>query len=249
MAEAQRRIDRWVADGDVEESLIFTFLNLTTLPKLPDNLKVLYCGFNKLKTLPALPNSLEELYCFKNKLTNLPALPNTLRVLKCDYNELVTLPKLPNSLVELHCNHNKLFTLPKLPDSLTLLHCRYNKLIKLPTFPDSLTDVHIGANELLPKAFNIIEYPNEDRYEDDNVFTNRIRKLQKSKTTVTNTIKSHATKKKRNVFANTTYKDLPRNVVKQIANYMDEEDLENININSLKPKKVKRGETRKLKKV
>ena len=30
---------------------------------------------------------------------------------------------------------------------------------------------------------------------------------------------------------------------------MDEEDLENININSLKPKKVKRGETRKLKKV
>jgi hypothetical protein len=42
---------------------------------------------------------------------------------------------------------------------------------------------------------------------------------------------------------------MPKNVVKQIANYMNEEDLENININSLKPRNVKRGETRKLKKV
>ena len=42
---------------------------------------------------------------------------------------------------------------------------------------------------------------------------------------------------------------MPKNVVRKIANYMNEEDLENININSLKAKNVKRGETRKLKKV
>jgi hypothetical protein len=52
MAEAQRRIDKWVTDGNVNNSLNLTHLNLTSLPELPNSVKELNCYRNKLRSLP-----------------------------------------------------------------------------------------------------------------------------------------------------------------------------------------------------
>jgi Leucine-rich repeat (LRR) protein len=290
MAEAQRRIDKWITDSNVNKSLNLSNLNLTSLPRLPGNLKELYCDNNKLTSLPRLPDSLTYLYCSDNELTSLPTLPDGLKYLNCEYNKLTTVPKLPNSLKELYCNDslvrlpklpdtlerltcssNELTTLPKLPDSLEYLNCQNNKLTTLPTLPDSLKELHCDQNKLIrlptlpDNLYNLscednnlqsMFYMTEEDYmtgeeevDDTRDYINRIRKLQKSRKNVINSLKPHITKKKRNVFANTTYTDMPKNVVKKIANYMNEEDLENINIKSLKPSNVKRNETKKLKKV
>ena len=271
--KVQKIIDKWVTDGDVDKFLDLNNLDLTSLPKLPNNLKQLNCCYNKLTKLPTLPDSLKVLFCDHNELTILPRLPDNLKILKCNKNKLKTLPILPNSLKKLDCGKNKLTSLPKLPENLEILYCGDNELTSLPKLPDSLKVLFCDHNELtilqtLPDSLTVLfceknnlpeifyrEEPNEyiDDIADERVielrYLNRIRKLQKSKTNITNTIKSHSTEKKRNVFANTTFKNMPKNVVKEIANYLNEKNLENININSLKPSNVKRGETKKLKKV
>ena len=226
MAEAQRRIDKWVTDRDDHKLLDLSYLNLKSLPTLPENLKRLRCEYNNLTTLPKLPITLTTLFCFSNELTSLPSLPNGLLILFCTHNKLTRLPSLPNGLGILYCSNNELTRLPKLPDSLEDLLCENNNL---------------------PSIFYMIEGEEEVEIGVRRNYINRIRKLQKSKKNIVNTLKSHTTEKKRNNLANRNSK-YPRNVMKSIANYMNEEDLENININSLKPKNVKRGETRKLKK-
>ena len=133
------------------------------------------------------------------------------------------------------------------PNGLGILYCSNNELTRLPKLPDSLEDL-LCENNNLPSIFYMIEGEEEVEIGVRRNYINRIRKLQKSKKNIVNTLKSHTTEKKRNNLANRNSK-YPRNVMKSIANYMDEEDLENININSLKAKNVKRGETRKLKKV
>ncbi len=81
--------------------------NLTSLPKLPNSLQILWCYDNQLTSLPELPNSLQQLICGYNQLTLLPKLPNSLEILNCSYNQLTSLPELPNSLIELYCYENQ----------------------------------------------------------------------------------------------------------------------------------------------
>ena len=217
------------------------------MPTLPNSLERLDCFSNKLISLPTLPNSLKRLDCFNNKLISLPTLPESLEMLFCNQNKLTSLPKLPNSLLNLICDHNKLRRLPNLPNSLIYLRCYNNKLTTLPNLPDGLKYLNCEDNNL-PSIYYDEEYEVNDDEEENRLmedYLNRIRKLQKLRKNIIIHIRSHATEKKRNVFANTTFKNMPKNVVKEIANYMDEEDLENININSLKPKNVKKGETKK----
>ena len=271
MARAQEAIDGWVTNGDVEAELHLNHFNLTILPRLPNNLKKLNCRMNKLISLPKLPDGLTSLDCEHNelknlpklpdsltflncadnyKLTILPKLPNGLRILVCERNLFRRLPTLPDSLDKLFCDDNKLKRLPKLPNGLNILFCNYNEISMLPTLPNSLRILRCENNNL-PSIFYIRDdevdvVPEYDLYQDvvyenEIRYIERIRKLQN----IIIPIRSHATEKKRNVFANTTFKNMPKNVVKEIANYMDEEDLENININSLKPKNVKKGETKK----
>ena len=240
MAEAQRIIDEWIAEGDVNKELDLSHLELTTLPRLPDTLEVLRCESNKLTSIPRLPSNLKNMYCSDNNLTSFTRFPKSLRILYCLHNQLTELPTLPDGLERLYCTGNELTSLPTLPNSLKVLHCNRNKLTSLPALPNSLKMFQCNNNDLPEVYYRRSNEPRDD-------FINRIRKLQKSRTNVTNSFKPHITEKKRNVFANTTFKNMPKNVVKQIANYMDEKNLENININSLKPRNVKRGETRKLK--
>ena len=107
-AEAQQVIDEWIAEGNDDDTLILNYLNLKTLPPLPNNLKDLHCAGNKLTDLPTLPDSLESLVCFDNRLRTLPKLPKSLAVLICFDNRLTTLPELPDNLETLIISDNPL---------------------------------------------------------------------------------------------------------------------------------------------
>ena len=72
--------------------------DLTSLPELPDGLKVLLCASNELTSLPELPDGLTWLSCGLNQLTNLPELPDELLILSCNQNNLTSLPVLPQNL-------------------------------------------------------------------------------------------------------------------------------------------------------
>ncbi len=97
-----------------------------------DKIDSIHCcyNYNKLTSLLKLPNSLKELYCQCNQISELPKLPNSLEDLNCSNNKLKSLPKLPNSLEILICNNNQLTELPELPNSLERLYCEINHFIK-----------------------------------------------------------------------------------------------------------------------
>lgn len=231
MRKAQQRIDAWIASGDTETTLILNDLNLNSLPPLPKNLKRLHCSDNNLTSLPALPENLTVLRINSNKLTSLPTLPNSLVILQCDNNTLTNLPTLPEHLIELYCEHNILTRLPKLPNTLTDLACYNNKLSSLPAIPNSLVTFWCYNNNL-PDVY----YQRDD--ETHEIYINRIRKLQKSRKNVTNTIKSQGTQKKRRAFGNKPHNVLPVNVKRHISKFMENTNFENIN--SLKPSNITR---------
>ncbi len=110
--------------------------NLTSLPKLPSDLKALICFKNKLRTLPELPSGLMTLMCASNNLTSLPNLPNTMTTLACDSNQLLGLPTLPLNLGTLKCNQNELKSLPAIPIYLTSLEANGNCLDENMTNPN-----------------------------------------------------------------------------------------------------------------
>lgn len=109
---------------------------LTSLPKLPFDLKALVCFRNKLNVLPVLPDGLQTLSCASNNLSFLPNLPNSIATLACDSNKISSLPSLPSALGSLKCNQNELKSLPSLPSSLSVLEANGNCLDEQMTNPN-----------------------------------------------------------------------------------------------------------------
>ena len=102
--------------------------NFNIFPKLPDNLRLLDCSYNKLSEFPEnLPDNLNDFICSYNKLVNLPVLPQSLQIL--------------------NCFHNLLVKLPEIPDNLKILTCDYNKLSVLPDFPELFDDENLGCSK------------------------------------------------------------------------------------------------------
>jgi hypothetical protein len=260
-AEAQRRIDMWIAEGDVTNILHLNELKLTSLPPIPDDVKFLSCHSNKLTSLPTLPSDLQELSCENNKLTNLPTLPEDLEILACGENNLMSLPTLPSGLQELYCHDNNLMSLQTLPSGLQKLSCDHTKLRSLPSLPSGLKSLFCSDNKLttlpsLPSSLERLSCENnklpeiyyrlpEDEGEGNDHHLNyieRIRHLQKTKGNQSRNLKSHNTESKRKKFALNlgTHKNNPlhRFAMKNIANFMDEANLKNFNTNSMKPSNV-----------
>jgi len=109
-----------------------TYLNcwgqdITSLPELPDGLKVLRCGSNELTSLPELPIGLIWLSCHLNQLTSLPELPDELGILLCNQNNLTSLPLLPQNLSSINFFENPLECvsnhLPQFPELNTYPIC------------------------------------------------------------------------------------------------------------------------------
>jgi Leucine-rich repeat (LRR) protein len=220
LAEAQRRIDEWIAEGDVNKELDINGLNLTSLPPLPENLKILFCEANNLTELSDLPDTLIDLFCGDNKLSSLPStLPANLDTLACMNNELTSIPTLPKKLRGLSCSNNKLTRLPHLPMSLLYLDCDDNKLPKEYSRNTSLGD----------EDFDVDYFPR---------YIARVRNLQQR----VDDLQSHSRESKRKKFAMNlgTHKNNPlhRFAMKNIANFMGKENIEKFNTNSMKPSNV-----------
>ena len=124
MEIALERIRNWVPGTRLD----LFYLQLTSLPVLPNTLTILTCSCNSLTSLPTLPDTLTELHCCENELTSLPTLPDTLKVLNCSENKLTLLPTLPDTLECLNCWNNQLTSLPSLPVTLTWLSSYGNKI-------------------------------------------------------------------------------------------------------------------------
>ena len=147
------------------EKLDFNRKKMTSLPDLPETLKILYCQENQLTSLPSLPQTLKKLICTHNQLTSLPPLPNSLKILWCNDNQLTSLPPLPDTLKVLLCQNNQLIFLPNLPESLRELYCSDNRLTSLPDLPESLIVLYCDNNQLttlpaFPKKLKVLDYRN-----------------------------------------------------------------------------------------
>jgi invasion plasmid antigen len=89
-------------------SLDVAYLNITSLPPLPDYLRVLLIGNTNITELTNLPSNLIWLNCCNTKITELPPLPPTLASLECSYTNITELPPLPSTLSLLKCNSSPL---------------------------------------------------------------------------------------------------------------------------------------------
>ena len=88
--------------------LSVAWLNITSLPELPETLKELHCSYTNLSVLPKLPETLTHLSCGNTQLSVLPKLPETLKYLDCSNTQLSVLPKLPETLKHLDCSNTPL---------------------------------------------------------------------------------------------------------------------------------------------
>ena len=65
-----------------------SWLNITSLPELPETLTELYCENTQISVLPKLPDTLTHLWCWNTQLSVLPKLPETLIMLDCSKTPL-----------------------------------------------------------------------------------------------------------------------------------------------------------------
>jgi Leucine-rich repeat (LRR) protein len=79
-------------------SLNISRSRITRLENLPDNLLILWCGFNEITKLENLPSRLQLLNCYSNKITKLEKLPSNLHVLNCACNKITNIENLPSTL-------------------------------------------------------------------------------------------------------------------------------------------------------
>ena len=115
---------------------IYNNFNLTSLPKLRDDLTCLYCNKNRLKELGNLSSSIKLLDCSENEITELINLPENLELLFCNDNKLTILKNLPKSLKILNCSNNNITEI-ELPPKLETLQINYNNLKFLPALPST----------------------------------------------------------------------------------------------------------------
>jgi len=174
-------------------------------------------------------------------LRTLPRLPINVKRLSCAFNKLTHLPNLPESLEELVCFDNRLRSLPKLPNTLTTLICFSNNLTILPKLPESLQVLLLFDNPL-PESYSRLA---EDEAEEDPIhlhYIERIRRLQQKKENIMRNLNTHKTAAQRSKFAknfgNNKNNPLHRYVIKNIANYLNRDTLQNLEVNSLNPSNV-----------
>jgi hypothetical protein len=65
-----------------DDTLDLSWLNITSLPPLPNTLKHLNCSYTNLTEILELPPKLESLDCSYTKIKKLPLLPPTLKIIK-----------------------------------------------------------------------------------------------------------------------------------------------------------------------
>lgn len=124
-------------------TLNLAFLDITSLPPLPEHIFCLNCYNTNLTVLPSLHEGLVVLNCGNTKLTSLPALPDTLSTLNCAHTFITSLPRLPKYLMVLWCNDTLLRTLPHIPVSISYFFCYNSPLILKRGDGESIPDYNL----------------------------------------------------------------------------------------------------------
>ena len=167
MQTAQQIINNWINLKDISKPLDLNSLNLTELPTLPVNLKILYCSYNKLTTLPILPNTLIKLYCFNNQLTILPPLPNTLTVLICNNNKIKIINDIPKTIKQLNVDsYTIILNINELLEYKTINYFTFNEF-----YNQNIQKCFVNKTYLLNYK-NINKWINNiEEYKDDDLLT------------------------------------------------------------------------------
>lgn len=165
-------IEQWKFYNDYDKTLDISGLELTSLPKLPHNVRRLCCENNNIEEIETkeLPKNLEVLNCARNKLKYLPELPEMLSILICSHNQINGLPDIPKYLTNLVCSFNDLSDIlgpgkDKLSESLVYLDCSNNINLKIDSYvlPENLKFyIHENYNYKNSKYSYIINMLNED---------------------------------------------------------------------------------------
>lgn len=111
---------------------------INVIPKLPINLKYLYCSFCWFSKFPVFPKTLEILKCnYCISIFSLTELPDNLRILECDLcKNLTKISNLPEKLQYLSCNDcTNLKTIAKIPENVIEL-CLENCNVIINDIPD-----------------------------------------------------------------------------------------------------------------
>ena len=131
--------------------LNFSYLMITSLPKIPDGCKTLNLNFCKnIDYLPQLPDSIENLYLDMTHISSIECLPKNLRIIKLkDCTSLTEINAFPDSLEEIYLNQSSIKKLPVLPMNLRILYindCKY--LTDLPALPAKMKEIHVQGSRL-----------------------------------------------------------------------------------------------------
>ena len=149
-------IKKWEDDGDVNQKLDLSGLELTYLPCVPANVRFLDVSRNNLEKLPHLPVELEELDCSFNIIKNINNIPPFLSELIVSNNKLSDISVISNmkKLKKVDASFNDLMFVPYINEcGIKYLNLENNYITQLPDFSDcNLEKLFLSNNKL--KEFN-----------------------------------------------------------------------------------------------
>ena len=139
--KVQYRINKWVKDNKPTKVLDLSYLNLTSIPELPDTIERLKLGGNPITELNNLPTNLKYLECQGTNIKNLDNLPKHITYINCAYStSLESIDNLPNSIKKIHVTASKylkkISTLPSSLRELCIIGC--NSLEEMCNLPHNL---------------------------------------------------------------------------------------------------------------
>ncbi|MBC7389564.1 MAG: T9SS type A sorting domain-containing protein [Opitutaceae bacterium] len=127
---------------------------ITTIPALPEKLKIIDLGYNDIIEIKNLPTQLETLILDFSENIKLPEFPSTLKTLSMVNCNLSVVPSLPDGIVNLNLSQNVFTVLPNLPKALKNFKLRVSDVVDLPQLPDSLISLDLAVSmsiKCLPK--------------------------------------------------------------------------------------------------
>lgn len=174
-------------------NLTIAYLNVTTIPRLPESIDILNIyGNESLTNIEEFPSSMSHLGIFMNdilesisaiesplinlyiwgniSLTTIESFPLEVDTFEVSYNSILqNFPTLPNSIQYIRCTNNNLVSIPPLPENLISLECYSNQIDQLPELPNTLKFFDCRFNNLtsiptLPDSLLILACDNNNIY-------------------------------------------------------------------------------------
>ena len=118
-------IEKYPADvPDTVENIFITGSRISSINRLPKNIKSLDIHDSPFEFLPDLHEGLEEIYIKGTLISSIPKLPSTLKVLSAYcLRTLTSLPPLPQDLKEIYVHDTSIVLLHDIPETVVEFQC------------------------------------------------------------------------------------------------------------------------------